>query len=332
MKALLYRKKSELSDFGIVLEDVPEPIMKSTDVLIRVKAVAINPGEAQMRKTIEAPDGGIMILGYEFAGVVEKAGVETIGLNVGDHIYGIGNPLKTGAYAELIAADYRTVHPLPSSLSFAQAAALPVSTITAWQAMFRQDNYLPKDVKSVLVIGAAGGVGSVAVQLLKARTSAKIIATASREESVSWLNKMGADIVVDHHGDVTVQLAGHGIKEVDFIFSVNGLSAAVGWISDVIRPYGYLSVIEGKELVDYRILMAKSVNIALETIFTKVMYGYDIGSQQLMLAELSDLVSAGKVHSTLTKSLNGLTVENIKEAHTLLEQGSVIGKIVMNIE
>jgi NADPH:quinone reductase len=330
MKALLYRNTSEIENFSIIEETIANPVIAPLEVLVSVRAVAINPGETQMRRWVPPPHDGFIVMGYEFSGRVEEVGEMVTAFEVGDNVFGIGSPLKTAAYADYITVDYRLIQKFDESLSYCEAAALPTSTLTAWQAIFRQNNQLPNDTKTVLVLGAAGGVGSMAVQLLKARTSATVIATASRTESVTWLKQLGADLIIDHHKSIKSQLEAAGIIQVDQIFAVNGLSNAMEWIPQIIRPYGYLSVVE-QTAIDVRLLQSKSVTIFLETVFTNMMFGYQLETQSLILAELSDLLKSRKIQSTLKVTFNGLNVENLKKAHTLLESGSVIGKIVIEL-
>jgi NADPH2:quinone reductase len=330
MKALLYRKTSNIENFSIVQETIDKPLIASTEVLVKVKAVAINPGETQMRRFLDPQSNSFIVMGYEFSGNVEDVGKQVTDFEVGDSVFGIGSPLKTAAYAEYIAVDYRSIQKFHKDISFTEAAALPTSTLTAWQAIFRQNNQLPSDSNTVLILGAAGGVGSMAVQLLKARTTATVIATASRIESSTWLKQLGADLIIDHHKDIKNQLETAGIKQVDHIFAVNGLSKALEWIPQVIKPYGYLSVVE-QDAIDLLKLQSKSVTIFLETVFTNMLFDYQRETQSLILEEMAELLKSGKIKTTLTKTLNGLNVENLKTAHALLETGSVIGKIVIEL-
>jgi len=332
MKALIYRQKSNLADFSIRLADVPDPEVRQTDLLVRIKATAINPGDTQFRRSVEPKPGEYIILGYEFSGIVEQAGAATSRFKPGDRVFGIADPLRYGSYAELLAVDFRTVALFPDFAPFTHVAAAPLTTLTAWQSIFRNHNRLPDNVKTVLIIGAAGGVGSMAIQLLKARTAVKVIATASRPESADWCEQMGADLVIDHKKDVSAQLTEAGIKKVDLIFSVNGLKESIAWIKDVIKPYGYLAIIDLKEAVDFSPLMNKSVNIFLETIFTAIFYEDKLELQGKNLAELSDLISQRKIKTTARLILKGMTEANIREAHTILEKGDMIGKIVLDFD
>jgi NADPH2:quinone reductase len=206
-----------------------------------------------------------------------------------------------------------------------------VATLTAYQSLFRFNNDLPPNVKTVLVLGAAGGVGSMAIQLLKAKTGVTVIATASKPESQSWVKELGADIIVDHHADVIKQLKVEAINQVDFVFAVNGLKSAISWLPEVIRPYGYLASIEGLNGIDISQLMNKSVTVFLEMVFSKSLFDVGQESQGDILRELTGLVTEGKVKSPVKQTLTGLSEDNIRQAHTTLEQGNTVGKIVVNV-
>ena len=219
MKALVYEKAHTLEDLGIELTDVAEPTPGEFDVLVEVRAVGINPGETFFRKTRSADAGGRVLLGWEFAGEVVGVGAAVRRFKVGDRVFGTGDMRRDGAWAERVAVDHRIVAAIPDALSFTAAASLPVGAITAWEAIFRDAGALPVNVNRVLIIGGAGGVGSLAIQLLKAKTKAFVIATASRPESRAWCEDMGADLVVDHSGDVVAQLASAGIAAVDMVLS-----------------------------------------------------------------------------------------------------------------
>jgi NADPH2:quinone reductase len=210
MKALVYQNAHPIEQFAMAVAELPDPELRPTDILVEVKAIGINPGEAVFRATKSAEPGGRVLLGLEFSGVVKSLGSSATGFKVGDRVYGTGDMLRDGAWAELVAIDHRLVARIPDNLSFADAGSLPIGSLTAWEAMFREEDLLPESVKSVLVVGGAGAVGSMAIQLLTARTGAKVIATASRGETREWCVAMGADLVVDHAGDVPVQLKDAG--------------------------------------------------------------------------------------------------------------------------
>ncbi len=332
MKALVYRQKNNIQDFAIKLEEVAEPEIRETDLLVRIKAFGVNPGEAFFRRTFDAAEGYYRILGYEYSGVIEQLGTEVKGFAIGDRVFGIGDMTRQGAYAELVAADYRAAAKIPDFAPFDHAAATPVGTVTAYQSLFRFCGELPPGVKTVLVLGAAGGVGSMAVQLLKAKTDVTVIATASKPESQRWIMDLGADIVVDHHNDITAQLAHHQIAQIDMVFAVNGLKSAMNWLPEIIRPYGYLATIEQLDDVHFSPLMKKSVTVFLEMVFSKTLFSADVESQGDILRELVAFVEDGRIKSPVKQTLNGLSEKNILQAHSTLEKGGTIGKIVVLID
>jgi NADPH2:quinone reductase len=332
MKALIYHKKHSLENFAIQLAEVPMPEIRKTDLLIKVMASAVNPGDTQFRAAVDAPDGGYVNLGFEFSGIVEKVGPEAIGFKEGDRVFGGGDPTRHGSDAEYVAVDYRTVAVFPDSISFSKVAGLALTGLTVWQSLFRKTGDLPADVKTVLITGAAGGVGSIAIQILKARTNATVIATASRPGSAEWCRKMGADHVIDHHGNVPEQLRELGFYTVDLIYSVNGIEENMGWYTQVIRPYGYLAIIDLKDAVDFSGLMLKSPNIILETVFTRIIFDDYPEKQGAVLKSIAQLIEAGKIQSTVRTIFSGLTAENLLKAHTMLETGSMIGKVVISLD
>lgn len=206
MKALIYENANTIDNFGIQLREIAEPVVRDDDVLVEVRAIGVNPGEAFVRQAKSAEPGGYVLLGWEFAGVVVGVGRSVQRFKKGDRVFGTGDIGRDGAYAERVAVDHRIVAKLPDSVSFVDAASIAVGAVTASDAMFRYQGELPPDVRKVLIIGGAGAIGSIATQLLKTRTDAVVIATASTQESRDWCKRKGADHVVDQFGDVPTQL------------------------------------------------------------------------------------------------------------------------------
>jgi NADPH:quinone reductase len=265
----------------------------------------------------------------EFSGVVKSLGSSATGFNVGDRVYGTGDMLRDGAWAELVAIDHRLVARIPDNLSFADAASLPIGSLTAWEAMFREEDLLPEPVESVLVVGGAGAVGSMAIQLLKARTGAKVIATASRGETREWCVAMGADLVVDHAGDVTVQLKNAGIGTVDMVLSTRSTGEHLRWIASVLRPFGHLSASDVTGVTDLGPLFFKSISIHTEVVFAKGLNGYRVESQSEILRAVAKLAADAKIRPITNRLLHGLNATNMRTAHELIESGRTIGKVVI---
>lgn len=329
MKALAYEKAHALDAFAIQEMDVAEPNLRKADLLVDIRAVGVNPGEAYIRSVRSAEAGGRVVLGWEFAGVVSAVGSAQAGFAVGDRVLGTGDVTRDGCWAERLAVDHRVVAKIPDQLSFVDAASLPIGGLTAWEAMFRDRDRLPAGVDRVLVVGGAGGVGSLATQLLKARTDAFVVATASRQESREWCAAMGADLVVDHSQDVVAQLGESGIDQVDMVFSTAGTAGSLKWIARLLRPFGHLSAIDVASPFDAGPLVAKSLSLHTEMVFAKITGGFDLTSQGTILGEITDHVVSGRLRPIVTTRLDGLTVHNMKTAHTLLESRRTIGKIVI---
>jgi NADPH2:quinone reductase len=329
MKALVYERAHSLEDFAINLAEIPEPTLREFDVLVDVHAVGINPGETFIRRTRSAEPGGRVLLGWEFAGVIVETGSGVRGFKTGDRVFGTGDMTRAGAWAERVAVDHRILARIPESLTFVDAASLPIGALTSWEALFREQSDLPVGVERLLIIGGAGGVGSIATQLLKAETSALVISTASRPESREWCHEMGADLVIDHSKDIQEQLAAEHIEQVDMVFSTAKTADNLPWIAKLLRPFGHLSVIDMSPSLNANALMLKSASLHTELVFSKVLHGYDVESQGRNLEAVAALVAEGRIRPIATTRLTGLTSEAMRTAHGLLESGRSIGKVVI---
>jgi NADPH:quinone reductase len=329
MKALVYDKAHSLEDFAIKLGEISEPTLRELDVLVDVHAVGINPGETFIRRTRSAESGGRALLGWEFAGVIVETGSGVRGFKTGERVFGTGDMTRDGAWAKCVAVDHRILARIPESLTFVDAASLPIGALTSWEALFREQSDLPVGVERVLIIGGAGGVGSIATQLLKAETSALVISTASRPESREWCHEMGADLVIDHSKDIQEQLAAEHIEQIDMVFSTTKTADNLPWIAKLLRPFGHLSVIDMSPSLNANALMLKSASLHTENVFSKVLHGYDVGSQGRTLEAVAALVAEGRIRPIATTRLTGLTPETMRTAHDLLESGRTIGKVVI---
>jgi NADPH:quinone reductase len=331
MKALVYEIANTIENFSIQLREISEPTLRDGDVLVEVRAIGINPGEAFFRQVRSAKPGGYVLLGWEFAGVVAEVGRSVEGFKAGDRVFGTGDVARNGSYAERLAVDHRIIAKLPDAIPFDQAASLPVGAITASEAMFRDQEALPRGVKSVLVIGGAGAIGSLATQLLKATTSAFVIATGSRPDSRDWCSKMGADLVVDHSGDVPVQLAAANIREIDMVLSTAATAQNLGWIANVLRPYGHIAFTDVAipDIGPFGPLGAKAPSLHMEMMFSRIVNDSQPERQGQFLKNVAALVTEGGLRPILTRRLDGLTAESMKAAHELIETQRTIGKIVI---
>ena len=329
MKALVYETAHTLDNFAIGLQEVAEPTVREFDVLVEIHAIAINPGETFFRRTRSAEPGGRVLLGWEFAGVVIETGSAVRNFKAGDRVFGTGDLSRDGSWAERLAVDSRIIAKIPDQLSFVDAASLPIGALTAWEAMFRDQGALPTGVGRVLIVGGAGGVGSLATQLLKAKTKAFVISTASRPESRQWCLDMGADLVIDHARDIEDQLASAHIPQVDMVLSTAKTADNLGWIANVLRPFGHLSVVDLSLSIDANALMLKSASLHMEMVFSKILNGRDFKSQGGILEDVAALVVAGRVRAIANTRLDGLTGETMRAAHALVETARTIGKVVI---
>ena len=327
MKAYTYHKPHQFSEFQIEITEVANPVLRPQDLLVRVKAFSFNPVDYKIRESRKSVDGKPVILGWDAAGIVEKIGSDAKGFNVGDEVFYAGDLTRDGSYAELQAVDSRLIAKKPRSLNFTEAAALPLTALTAWEALLERGIEYGANTK-VLVVGGAGGVGSMAIQLLKAKTSATVIATASRPETVEWCKRMGADHVIGRN--IEAELLALGIDDVDVIFGTTHTEQYLPVYQKILRPFGHLCLIDDPETLDIRPFKSKAISVHWEFMFTKSMYAYAESSQGNILNQLSTLIDAGEVRTTLTKVVTS-NIEGIREAHQLLESGSSIGKIVMEI-
>ena len=331
MKALVYEKAHSLADFSIHLADVAEPELRESDLLIDVRAIGVNRGEATIRSLRSAEPGSRILLGWEFAGVVLATGPSAQGFKVGDRVFGTGDMSRDGCWAERVVVDHRIVAPIPDRVSFVDAASMAIASATAWEAMFRDQGDLPTGVERVLVLGGAGSVGSLAIQLLKTRTGAFVIATASRPDSHAWCRKMGADLVLDHTGDMVDQLASAGIPQVDMVLSTAKTAENVEWIAKVLRPFGHLCVVDSGAPLDMNPFVMKAASLHTEMVFSRIMNGSAPEKQGVILENVSRLVGEGGLQPIVSTRLDGLSVENMRAAHEQLETGQTIGKVVIEV-
>ena len=334
MKALIYETANTIDNFGIQLREIAEPTVRDDDVLVEVRAIGVNPGEAFVRQVKSAEAGGYVLLGWEFAGVVVSVGRNVQSFKKGDRVFGTGDIARDGAYAERVAVDHRIVAKIPDNVSFVDAASAAVGALTAYDAMFRYQGELPPDIKTVLIIGGAGAIGSLGTQLLKHTTKVKVIASASTQESRDWVKKMGADVVVDHFGDVPAQLAEAGIKEVDLVLSLAATAQNLGWIANVVRPYGHIAftdVVPPLDISPFGPLGVKAPSLHMQMMFSRIVTGSQPELQGQFLEKLGKYLGEGTMKPIATKQLNGLTVESMKTAHELIEKQRTIGKIVIAV-
>ncbi|MEH3139084.1 MAG: zinc-binding alcohol dehydrogenase family protein [Mycobacterium kyogaense] len=306
---------------------VAVPELRPRDVLVRVLAVSVNPVDVKQRSALAA-SAEPKILGYDAAGVVEAVGPQVSTLSVGDEVWYAGDITRAGSNAELQAVDERIVARKPSSLSFADAAALPLTTITAWESLFDRFGLTADSTGDLLVLGAAGGVGSIMIQLAKALTRVRVIATASRDESRAWAQQTGADVVVNHHRlqDETLAAVPEG---VDYLFSPHS-AGNIDSYEAIVKPFGHITAIDEPAGLDLVGLKAKSIAWHWELMFTRAMFETpDMIEQQRLLARAAELVDQGVLRTTVTKTITDFSAAGLAEAHRDVESGRMTGKVVL---
>jgi zinc-binding alcohol dehydrogenase family protein len=323
------------SQSGLVDLELDEPLPKARDLLVKVEAVSVNPLDVKMSRAKPQPDGRPRILGWDAAGVVLGAGSDVTLFKPGDRVYYAGSITRPGANAERHIVDERIVGKMPASLSFAQAAALPVSALTAWEAIFdrmRISSGGQNGQATILIIGAAGGVGSMAIQVAKTVAGLKVAATASRPESQQWCRSLGADLVIDHRADLKSQLSAAGIRYVDYILCLTEPGQYFAAMADLVKPQGTIcAVVESESPLPMNELRAKSVQFCWEGIFTRSIYSTpDMLEQHRLLNRVADLIDAGQLRTTVRDEPRVINAENLRNAHALIQTGQAIGKIVLS--
>jgi len=335
MKAIALTRYLPISDPESLMDlELPEPVANGHDLLVRVEAVSVNPVDTKVRSPKPQVEPQPRVLGYDAAGVVEAVGEQVTLFQPGDQVYYAGDISRSGANAQLHLVDERIVGRKPMTLGFAEAAALPLTTITAWELLFDRMPYRVDDEdnrRSLLIIGGAGGVGSMAIQLGR-HAGFTVIATASRPETAQWCNTLGAHHVIDHCQLLPAQLAGLGIAQVDTVLNLADTDRYWEVIGEIIAPLGHVGlIVEPKGLLKigdpYK---AKSIGIHWEMMFARPRFGTaDMIEQHRLLNRVASLVDAGELRSTHTETLGPINAANLREAHRRLESGTTIGKLVL---
>ncbi len=335
MRAVGYQRSLPPSDpLSLVDIDLPDPPPPTgRDLLVRIHAVSVNPVDTKVRRRAEPEAGGWKVLGFDAAGTVVAAGPEATLFRAGDPVYYAGSIARPGTNAELHLVDERIVGRKPASLGWAEAAALPLTAITAWEMLFDRleiQRPVPDAAPSVLIIGGAGGVGSMAVQLARQLTNLTVIATASRPESRAWTTSLGAHHVLDHAQPLGPQIEALGLGAPGLVFSTTHTEDHIAEIAALIAPQGRFGYIDDITTLDPAPFKGKSVSIRLESMFTRPVYGTeDMADQHALLDEVGRLVDAGQIRTTLAERLTPINAANLRKAHGLLEDGWTQGKIVL---
>ncbi len=333
MKAVGYKVPGPIAeDASLVDIDLPRPVAEGGDILVEVKAVSVNPVDYKIRSSTPPADGDWKVLGWDAAGIVQEVGPDVTQFAVGDEVYYAGSLIRPGTNAEFHLVDARIVGRKPASLDWAEAAALPLTTLTAWEAMFdRLDVTKPvPGAAAILIIGGAGGVGSIAIQIARQRTDLIVISTASRPETQEWVKGLGAHHVIDHSRPLAPQIAELNIGAPAFVFSTTHTEQHASDIAELIAPQGRFVFIADPKALDVMLFKRKAVSIHHELMFTRSLYGTpDMDEQGKILNSLAVLVDDGKIRTTLTEKLSPINAANLKTVHALIESGAARGKIVL---
>jgi len=334
MKAVALTHYLPIEDPNAFLDvEVPRPTAQGRDLLVSVKAVSINPVDTKIRRSKDTVEDPPRVLGWDASGVVEAVGPDVTLFSPGDAVYYAGDITRPGSNAEFQLVDERIVGFKPKSLDFAEAAALPLTTITAYESFFDRlgiDRDGADQGKSILIIGAGGGVGSIGIQLAKA-AGLVVIATASRPETASWVRELGADHVVNHRESMVEQVRGHGMQHVDYIAVFNDMSH---WETavELIRPQGGIVSIDNTNVeMPMAGMKTKTASLHWEFMFTRAMFETpDMIEQHRLLNYVAGEIDAGRIRTTLSEVMSPINAENIRAAHALIETGKAKGKIVVH--
>src|SRR3989440_89798 len=334
MRAVGYRKSLPIDDPQSLIDfEIDKPVPQGRDLLVQVKAISVNPVDYKMRKGAEPKDGEPpKILGYDATGVVAAVGPDVTLFKPGDDVWYAGSIVRPGTNSEFHLVDERIVGNKPKTLGFAAAAALPLTSITAWEMLF--DRFaMPRgggEGKSLLIVGGAGGVGSIATQLARKLTKLTVISTASRPETQAWCKELGAHHVIDHSKPMAEQLKAIGHRFVDYVFGVTHSDQHFDTLDDVIEPQGKFGLIDDPKPFEFAKLQGKSASLHWEAMFTRSTFQTpDMDAQHRLLNEVAAMVDAGTIRTTLAENLGPINAANLRRAHAMVESGRMCGKLVL---
>lgn len=335
MRAIGFKQSLPIIENDSFIEfETEKPSPSGYDLLVKISAISVNPVDFKVRQNaaIDTILDTPKIIGWDAVGTVEAIGANTSKFKVGDEVYYAGDITRSGSNSEYQLVDERIVGHKPKNLTDAEAAAIPLTGLTAWESLFDRIKINPEieKGKSVLILAGAGGVGSIAIQIAKKVAGLIVIATASRPDSIAWCKELGADHVVNHY-DLKEELKKIGYEEVNYILDFVDLEGYWQMAAEIIKPQGHIVSITGsKTPLNLDVLKNKSITFSWEFMYTRSMYNTeDIQRQNEILSKIGDLLESGILKTTLTTTLNGFTIENLKEAHRLQESGKTIGKTVI---
>jgi zinc-binding alcohol dehydrogenase family protein len=334
MKAIAYRASHPIDHAESLIDvELPEPKATGRDLLVQVKAVSVNPVDTKIRKNVAPAEGELKVIGWDAAGVVQAVGPEVTLFKPGDEVWYAGSLTRPGTNSELHLVDERIVGYKPKNLDFGKAAALPLTAITAWELLFERlevSRDMSVQGKSLLVIGAAGGVGSILVQLARQLTGLTVIATASRPDTADWVRELGAHHVIDHSKPLDQEIKRLGLPPVTYVASLNQTEAHFPAIVELIAPQGKLALIDDPATLNVMPLKRKSVSTHWEFMFTRSMFETpDMIQQHALLNDVAQLIDTGVLKTTLGERYGTINAANLKRAHALIESNRAKGKIVL---
>ena len=332
MKAISFTQHALPIDNPQALIDIslPRPTPGPRDLLVEVRAVSVNPVDTKVRAGTFTKEP--KILGWDATGIVREVGAEVTLFQPGDEVFYAGSIARAGSYSEFHLVDERIVGHKPHSLSAADAAALPLTSITAWELLFDRLGVVEGtgEGKCLLITGAAGGVGSMLVQLARKLTRLTVIGTASRQETADWVRQLGAHHVIDHSQPLLAQLQALGVPEIDYVASLTHTEQHFAQLIDVLKPQGRLGVIDDPETLDVMSLKRKSLSLHWELMFTRSLYETpDMINQHHLLNRVSALIDQGVLQTTVGEHFGAINAANMRRAHALIESGKARGKIVL---
>ena len=334
MKAVAFQTPGPI-DREDALQDITLDVPTATgrDLLVKVHAVSVNPVDTKVRRRVTPGPGEWCVLGFDASGTVEAVGPDVTNFQPGDAVFYAGSIDRQGTNSEFHLVDERIVGRKPTSLNDAQAAALPLTAITAWEMLFdRLDVKRPtvQGANTILIVGGAGGVGSITIQLLRALTDLTVVATASRPETQDWVKECGAHYVIDHRQPMAPQLQSLGLEAPGYVFSTTHTHLHLDDIAELIAPQGRFGLIDDPDELDARVLKRKAISLHWELMFTRPLFNTpDVEEQSKLLNEVSALVDAGRIRSTATEVAGKINAATLKDIHTRIESGTARGKIVL---
>ncbi|MFT3663993.1 zinc-binding alcohol dehydrogenase family protein [Piscinibacter sp.] len=332
MKAVAYRRPLPIDDPQSLIDlDLPEPEPRGRDLRVRVHAVSVNPVDTKLRRNSAPPPGQARVLGWDAAGVVDAVGPEASLFKPGDRVMYAGDITRPGSNSELHLVDERIVGRMPAALDFAEAAALPLTAITAWELLFDRLGVDAQTEGTLLIVGAAGGVGSMLTQLARQLTRLTVVGTASRPETTAWVHELGAHRSLDHRQPLAEALRAAGLPAVTHVASLTQTEQHFAQLIEALAPQGRLALIDDPaQPLDARALKRKSLSLHWELMFTRSMFATpDMQAQHDLLGRVADLVDAGRLRSTLGEHFGQINAADLRRAHAYIESGKARGKAVL---